>query len=87
MSINLLDLQLVSRKNGVRAIASIEADGILMDGIEIRELSRAEKRLLITYPLEQTNHKHIHRVSFYPMSKEKKQELESFLTSKYYEVN
>ena len=87
MGLRLVDMQLVSRENGVRAFVSVESDGILMGGIEVRELSRTEQRLLITYPLENLSNKYIRRVSFYPTSKEKKHELESFITKKYFEVN
>ena len=87
MSIKLTGMQLVSRENGVRAIVSIESDGIVMEGIEVRELSRTEKRLIITYPLEQGNHKHVYKVAFCPMTLEKKQEIEALITEQYFNVN
>lgn len=87
MSIRLTGMELVSRENGVRAIVSIESDGIVMQGIEVRELSRTEKRLIITYPLEQGSHKHVYKVAFCPMTIEKKREIEELITREYFNVN
>ena len=87
MNFELVDMKLVSRDNDVRAFVSIEMDGILMSGIEVRELSLAEKRLLITYPLEISTNRCVKRVAFYPMTAEKKKQLESFITEKYFELN
>lgn len=87
MNFNLIDIKLVSRTDDVRAIVSIEMDGILMSGIEVRELSLTEKRLLITYPLEISANRYVKRVAFYPVTTEKKKQLEAFITEKYFELN